>query len=371
MRHKVFVLGGDHENTLGTVRCLGEAGVPFFLIVLTTARKSFVAKSRWVRDFRLIKSEEEALAALEENVPAEADAKPTIICCHDGLADFVDRNARIREKFCVPNAGGRLGGLSDWMDKNAVGEIASRSGFRVPKSKIVELSGTDFELDFPFPCIIKPVKSDEGSKHDFRICRTREELSAALRGLAKDGRKRMLVQEFLDVRSESLFLGVRTQKNEFVLADKIAKRIRGYKIENLGLTSFCETGFPMEESLRAATEKLLQETDFHGIFSIDLLETGAGTVFCEINLRTDANIYFACAAGTNLPAIWAGSVPATKSQADRRLLCMHEFPHIKNRLGRRQFFQLARDFCRTDVFAIFSRRDPKPFFAKIFAKCFS
>ena len=45
----VIVWGSDHQNTLGLVRSLGEAGIhPFVMIVMHDNDKSFILKSKYI-----------------------------------------------------------------------------------------------------------------------------------------------------------------------------------------------------------------------------------------------------------------------------------------------------------------------------------
>ena len=46
--NKVIVIGGDHHNTLGVIRGLGERGVKSNLILVTPSNMTFVNYSRYV-----------------------------------------------------------------------------------------------------------------------------------------------------------------------------------------------------------------------------------------------------------------------------------------------------------------------------------
>lgn len=366
MPRKVCVLGGDHENTLGTIRCLRDARVNFDLIVLSPTGRSFVTRSNCVRRSRIIRELGELGGALTSFYgETTSDEKPILIFCHDGMANFVDCDARLRRKFIVPSADG---GVSKWMDKALVNGAAERAGFRIPQTlKLATDEPENVAEIFPenlYPCIVKPAKSCEGSKNDFAICGNAAELAGVLSRFASSGQKFAVAQEFLDVKKESVLLGCRTEDGRVFLAGEMLKLARGFEINNLGLASLLRTGTKNDAVLTLCTERLLHEIDFRGIFSIDLLTTDQSKYFCEINLRTDANIYFACAAGTNLPALWCGGVSSI-AEKQKNLICMHEISHAKNRLKRGAILQLCGDLMKTDVFSIFSLRDPKPMAFKI------
>lgn len=70
---------------------------------------------------------------------------------------------------------------------------------------------------------------------------------------------------------------------------------------------------PTDEELCKKVRKLMKETRYSGIFSIDLLIEKDGKIyFLEVNFRNSAWSYPSTCAGVNLPVIWAKSILGNK-----------------------------------------------------------
>ena len=367
----VFVLGGDHHNTLAVIRSLGIAGFSPIPIVVSESGKSFVVKSHYVREFRIVRKEEDLEACLRTlyKTLIPAGTKPKIICCSDGAAVVADASMWIREHFCVPGiASTEVGALSRMMGKAEMMRLAEASGFLVPKTFRIAKNGVTAPSvpgELSFPCIIKPEKSFLGSKFDFRICRSADDWFGAWASLPKG--KEFLVQTFLQNARDGQLLGVRLSDGKCVLGGSVEKPICCPETHNLGMTIMAD--FLPDTALfatRESVETFLEKTGYVGPFSLEFLVSESVVYFVEINFRTDGNFYLSFAGGVNLPAIWCEDFSASKFSA-KRVRGLVEISYLKY-LALKNPFRLFRDFCRTDVFGIFSLRDPRPFFAKLFSK---
>ena len=49
MNIEVLILGGNHQNPLGVIEALGQKGIFSNVIINTNLRKSFVLKSKYVK----------------------------------------------------------------------------------------------------------------------------------------------------------------------------------------------------------------------------------------------------------------------------------------------------------------------------------
>lgn len=369
----VFVVGGDHNNTLAIVRSLGIAGFCPIAVIVSEQRKSFVATSRYVRTFRVIFSEDDLVDCLRE-LYAELKLfgeRPKVICCSDGAAVIVDASSWVREHFSVPGAGATKpsGALSCLMGKEEMTRLAETSGFLVPKTFLVFKRGDASIPDFPealtFPCIIKPEKSFLGSKHDFRVCKNLEEWNSAWDGLPAE--MNFLVQPFLKNVRDGQLLGVRLQDGRCFLGGSVEKPICCPETHNLGMAIIADFLPDAERFVKRSTvESFLDKTGYVGPFSIEFLISGNSVYFVEINFRTDGNFYLSLAGGVNLPAIWCDdSVPeASRAKPVRGIV---EISYLKY-IALKKPFRIIYDFLKADTFAIFSLRDPLPFFAKLFSK---
>ena len=61
---RAIILADDHYNGLGLIRSLGKAGADVFLL-LTSDRKPYISKSRYVRQYFILgKNDEKILACM-------------------------------------------------------------------------------------------------------------------------------------------------------------------------------------------------------------------------------------------------------------------------------------------------------------------
>jgi predicted ATP-grasp superfamily ATP-dependent carboligase len=74
-----------------------------------------------------------------------------------------------------------------------------------------------------------------------------------------------------------------------------------------GYSSYAET-VPADEQLEQATQKLLEELQWSGVFQLQFMRTRSDSYFIDFNPRIYGSIALAIAAGRNLPAIWADLV---------------------------------------------------------------
>lgn len=368
----VFVVGGDHNNTLAVVRSLGVAGYCPIPVIVSEQRKSFVAASRYVRTFRIVFRDDDLVDCLRE-LHAELrlfGEKPKVICCSDGAAVIVDASPWVRAHFSVPGVGGKSAGkLSRLMGKEEMTRLAEMSGFLIPKTFLVSKKGNENIPDCPealtFPCIIKPDKSFLGSKHDFRICKDLGEWNSAWDRLPAE--MNFLVQPFLENVRDGQLLGVRLRDGRCVLGGSVEKPICCPETHNLGMAIIADFLPDAERFVRrSVVESFLGKTGYVGPFSIEFLISGNSVYFVEINFRTDGNFYLSLAGGVNLPEIWCDDVGSEEFRA-KPVRGIVEISYLKY-IALKKPFRIIYDFLKADTFAIFSLRDPLPFFAKLFSK---
>ena len=172
--NKIVIIGGDHHNTLGVLRSLGERGLQSDLILLTSATMTFVDASKYRSRLWKINNDDEILETLLIHYKGEVE-KPVIICCSDSSSGVIDDNLdKLKPYFYLPGSGNQ-GKISELMSKKEMANLAEKVGIRTPRT--IYLTSHDQDLSqIELPCIIKPIISRKGNKSEIAICRTLNEL---------------------------------------------------------------------------------------------------------------------------------------------------------------------------------------------------
>ena len=367
-----IVVGGDHHNTLSIVRSLGAAKIRVALVIVSGDGHSFVARSRYATKTCIVPDEtriERAVFELSAELPDLRARRVPVICTSDGAAAAVDASARLHEAFLCPGTReDPPGTLIECMGKFSMSRLAHNAGFCVPATFLLPPRARDgavpaIPAGLEFPCILKPEKSFLGSKEDFRICRERAQWQETLESVSAE--ECFVCQPFLRVDAEGQVLGVRRADGKCFFAGTTHKPLCCPETRNLGMTVIAEfSPEAFRYCSRDALEALLEKSGYFGPFSAEFIVSEGKTYFVEINFRTDGNFYLSLAGGVNLPAIWCGDSDA-KNFTAKPALGLVEISYLKY-VALKHPLRIIPDFLRATAFAIFSWRDPKPFFFKIF-----
>ena len=79
---KAIVIGGNHYNTLGVIRSLGEMGVPVYLILISE-KGGYVSKSKYIVNSWYVDNSEDAIINVLSNNFINEECKPVIIPTSD------------------------------------------------------------------------------------------------------------------------------------------------------------------------------------------------------------------------------------------------------------------------------------------------
>lgn len=356
---KVIVIGGDHHNTLGVIRGLGERGVKSELILVTPSKMTFVNYSRYVSSCIKLDDDSKIVETLLNQYKNEQE-KSVVICCSDLSSGVIDENRnKLTPYYLLPGAE-KQGRVSELMSKKTMAELAIEVGLSIPGTYY--LGGSKEELDkIPLPCIIKPLESRKGSKAEISICKTREELNAyvAQHDISKDQ-----IQYFIDKDFEYQLIGCST-KNEIIIpgVSKILRPCRGSNTSYLHYTQL-DDGFCEIEKCK----EFVRRTGYHGLFSLEFLRDKSGKdYFMEINFRNDGNAICVTAAGISLPYIWyLDCIGADYSQESNKeikpVYVMPDMAELKLLVTRQiSIKDYVSDFKKTNRFMEYDKKDKKPF----------
>ena len=115
---KVIVIGGNHHNTLGLIRSIGEKGLPVYVFLehqesLNTCNLRF---SKYITKLYHLNDETEILTILRQDF-SDRCHKSVILCASDTSVCFLnDHFDELSSQFLFFNAG-EQGRISHFMDK--------------------------------------------------------------------------------------------------------------------------------------------------------------------------------------------------------------------------------------------------------------
>lgn len=364
----IFVLGGNHHNTLGVIRSLGSVGIRSNLILSSKESHPYVSYSRYIKSKWLFESDEEVIAFLKS---FHCKSIPIIIACSDSIASLLDANKdELSLKYRLPGVRGNYM-LSYYMNKEVMMNLAQEVGFNVPCSLTITEKDRTIPISIPYPLIIKPLVSSEGSKQDIKRCYTKKELDNYL---GEDHCNRIIVQQLIEKDFEFQLIGCSMDGGRIVVIPGYAKNIRPSDVTNTGFLKYIPTqDLPIDISLCRA---FILKTGYSGLFSLEFVHGKDGkNYFLEMNFRNDGNSICVTASGLNLPYIWYLyntnkdiHLELDKKDSMKSVYVMPEFDDAILLLkGRVDVLTWLKDLSKTNCFMEFSSKDVKPFFYALYS----
>ena len=355
--YRVIVIGGDHYNTYGIVRSLGEEGIKSNVLILGSKSKdSFVLRSRYVETGFGCVTHEEAMVYLKDC--HGDDRKNIVICCSDEAEELVlDHYDELSMHFVLPVCNDYKE-TAYLMNKDAITKLARQYGIQVPETWRV--LNREVPAGINYPCITKPMTSTSGHKDDIVVCKCKEELQAVVedRNRCSD----FIVQEYIEYEKEISILGTMLANGELRLSGCIDK----LRTCMIGTTSF---GVMVDNSLLGDNvtklEKMMKSTGYQGLFSAEYLMKGDKFYFLEVNFRNDGNTYVATASGQNLPLQYVQNIVGEERKNDGPtypcffMLELEDF--ITLRHNHVSLGQWRRDLRKAKVCLVYNKLDIKPF----------
>ncbi len=364
MESRIIIIGDSTHNTLSAVRSLGEARIPFVLILVAPEDGCYVSHSRYLKkgNLRRVDGLDACLPLLEELSQAvrQSAEKPYLMTTFDAAAEWVDaREPQLSQWFLTPCRGKRLGEL---FNKAAQCELARECGLDVPQSLVYDREGPSLDsLPLSFPLLTKPLVSSLGEKGDIHICQNMGELRAALG--EESHCRRFILQQFIDKEYEIDAVGV-SMDDGVVMGGAIHKYRHWPR-----LVGACSFGvFDRMEAFNVDVKKVetfLRRSGYHGPFSVEFLHTKDGrNYFMEVNFRNEGLAYASTCAGANLHALYADPTRRIDWRRFRRTYMMNysiDLLYVKE--GDISLWHWLRDFLRTRCFINVCLSDPGPVLA--------
>lgn len=367
----VVVVGGSHNNTLWVARSLGMAGYCPTIVIVCDREKSFVTRSKYIRHSFVVRTDEEAVELLRSELRFKG--KTVVFASSDGAAACLDRHfEELSERYCLFNCSGRQGELSRWMDKGTMVKQAAQSGFVIPRSTHVDLESVtgDIFRSTTFPCIVKPQKSSEGHKTDFRICNDKSSLEQAFSEIRPVCRY-VQVQQYIRPDYEISVLCFRHRASGICAVPGLLRKLATCQsVSSLGMSTYAQVRKSLEPLVdENVVRRFLDTIDYHGLCSIEFFVKDGIPYFLEINLRVDGNLFIYTTAGCNMPRLFMELmqnpcyVPSKEQlRIDREVIGMTEVSFVKYTW--KHPLLMLRVWWQTECYSIFSWKDPLPFLFK-------
>lgn len=356
------ILGDSTHNTLSVIRSLGQAAIPFILLLAGEEDTCNVTKSKYIRRNKLIRvnSTIEFLAVLRD-MRVTGTAK--IICTYDEAAELADKyEEELSSKFITPCRGKRIGQL---FNKDTQCALARKCGLTVPETALFKRGDNIDALPLPYPVILKPLYSTKGEKSDIHICRSKSDMELAL--METSTCNDFILQEFIDKEYELNYVGIRTDDD--VIMPGAIHKLRHYpNIVGAGSYGIYELSMNLDINV-AGIDKFLDKVNYHGPFSVEFLHRNGRNYFMEVNFRNDGLAQVATSAGANLHAKYIDeSYPLDLDKVKSIYMMNYSIDYLHVREDRLSSSRWWRDFLRTGCFINASLKDPMPVLSHYLSK---
>lgn len=363
---EVFVIGGDHHNTLSVIRALGYKNIRSNVIIVSNKQKPYVGYSKYINEKYVVPTDDLAIDILK-NI-SMSNNNPVVITCSDSVSSVIDRNHdALANRFSLPGAISQ-GRITEMMDKERMTELAQSIGFCTPPSWVINKGDS---LDgVEMPCITKPLLSKDGQKTDICICESKEELDSAVNAGSCE---KYQIQLFIEKEFEYQLIGLSINGGEDVVIPGFSRCIRPCPGTNTGFLHYESL-----DGLHAPIEKckeFIREVGYSGLFSIEFLRGKDGKdYFMEMNFRNDGNAICVTKAGINLPYLWYMAnvgldyKSELKASELKPIYVMPEFDDFRCFVLTRKLSikEWISDIKRSGAFMEYDKSDPAPFWHGLF-----
>jgi predicted ATP-grasp superfamily ATP-dependent carboligase len=297
---------GSGLTLLGTLRCLGRAGIP---VHVASPAAGYPRRSRWCRPLATPIPESPDPAALADALRALPFERAVLMPCTDTWSAAVaGLPAELADRFPASISSSEVQGML--VDKARFSEALRR--FHVPHPHTLSVRSVDDLESLPESCFarafLKPCDSQHFSaKYGVKAFRCTDRKSAALRyeEVAQDGLDLMLQEYIPGPATSHYFLDGFVDRDGRILAAFARRRLR-MNPPDFGNSS-CMISVPIEEVGPAIPplEGLLQGLRFRGIFSVEFKRDSEDGAFklLDLNARPWWYIEFAFQCGMNMPRL--------------------------------------------------------------------
>ena len=368
LKHKFIIIGSDHTNTLGQIRCLGEKGIRP-IVVITEQHPYLITRSKYLGELHQVKSLSDAPRYVIEHWGNEP-IKPFVYTDRDDFMCEIDDCYDLFDgKFYFWNAG-KKGRIRQLINKEEQMAIAAECGLNVIPSEHVKRGELPKTLDYPI--FTKATNSlNPYWKANAFVCRNEIELLEAYKHMGIDD---VLLQKYIEKIDETPIEGISINGGCEV---KLLVKKSSFRFVRNGFGVFSQMHPFFDDELENKVVHFMQKAGYTGIFEVEFIVDKTGEVFfMEVNFRNTMFNHACADFGANIPwlfAKWTLNKHIISSDvffSSKPHFVMYEFDDLKEIIhtGSISLWQWFKDFYKTDSFLYIDKRDMGPFLAMLTRK---
>ncbi len=362
--HKFIIIGSDHTNTLGQIRCLGEQGIRP-IVVITEQHPYLITKSKYLGELHQVGSIAEAPRYVAERwgdepvMPFLYTDRDDFMCAIDDCYDM------LLGRFHFWNAG-QKGRIRKLINKEEQMAVAKDCGLNVIPTERVRRG--ELPKALPYPIFTKATNSlNPYWKANAFVCHNEQELLEAYKHMGIDD---VLLQKYIQRKDEAPIQGLSIDGGREV---KLFARKTSHRFSPTGFGVYSSIERFDDADMERKVAAMVKAIGFTGIFEIEFIQDVSGVMyFLEINFRCTMSIHAYAEYGVNIPYLFAkatldGHIPLEEiqysSKPDYRM--MIELEDLKESVvhGKTSLWKWLGDFRHADSYLIIDKHDMGPFWA--------
>lgn len=294
----LIIIGCSDYNTLGCIRGFWQKGVDFTLLLVSDEKRKMILKSQAVKDYVVVATEEEAVKWLLGHAD---EANGTVLLpTSDKAESIIDLHSEeLGQYYMFPHAK-HQGEVTHMMDKDVQVEMAQKAGLSVPKTAYYH-RGDAIPEGIAYPAIVKQERSTEGRKRKMLVCNDESNLKHAIEHLQETND--FLIQQYVRRDYELLLIGCRLSDGR-VWMPAVFKKERWMLKGGDGSFGLISTKVLDYFKQTEEVERLLEEMNYYGPFSIEFGVEHGKPYFYEVNMRNDGTSHYYYPAGVYVPYVY-------------------------------------------------------------------
>jgi len=368
-------LGGDMVG-LGVMRSLWQEGIPTVLLDHELCIGKFSNQKKAFFKCPDFKKDERGLVEFLEELAGNENLDGWVIYpTSDEAVYFLARNrARLSKSFRVSIPGWEV--IELFYDKRKTKELADRLDIPMPKTWLPNMAEDIDDLDVEFPAIIKPAIRDRfypSTKKKAILVSNRDELRKEFKEACRVvDPSELMIQDLVPGGPENLYSFCPFFKDGTTFASVTARRTRQHPMDFGHASTYVETvDIPELEEMGT---RLLKAAGYRGICEVEFKYDQRDQTYklLEVNTRAWGWHKIGLGAGVNFSHLLhkdtiGEEVPAVNGVKPAKWVRMAtDVPTVfkEIRRGRLSFREYISSLRGKKEYAIFSWRDPLPFFVE-------